>query len=72
MLEHQLNASIVAAQVVERAAGHGTPAIDDGDVIRDLIDVGNLVRGKEDGHRLVGDMRDERLQHLLGDGGVKP
>src|SRR5438874_11603864 len=37
LVEHQLDAAIVAPQLVERTAYDGSAAIDDGDMVRDLI-----------------------------------
>ncbi len=35
-------------------------------LIGDLLDLRDLMRGEEHGHLLARDVRDERLQHLLG------
>ena len=54
------------AQVVERTGHHGAAAIDDRDVVGNLLDLGDLVRGEEHGHLLAGHVGDQRLQDLLG------
>ena len=35
-------------------------------MVGDLVHFGDLVRGEEHGHLLAGDVRDQRLQDLLG------
>src|SRR4051812_2182284 len=52
-VEHELHALEALAQIVERAADDGAAAIDDRDSIGNLLDLGNLVRGEEDGHPLA-------------------
>ena len=71
-VEDDLDATEPRAQVVERAADHDGAAIDDGDAIGNLLDVGELMRREKHGHPLAADVRHERLQDLFGDGGIEP
>src|SRR6185436_12224522 len=43
-VEHELNPPVAFAQIVERAGHHRTAAIDDRDVIGNLLNLGDLVR----------------------------
>jgi hypothetical protein len=57
---------ILHAQIVERAGNDRLAAIDDRDVIGDLLDFGELMRREEHRRSFGGDVADERLQHFFG------
>ena len=65
-VEHQVDAAELLPKIVERTGHHRAAAIDDGDVIGDLVHLGDLMRGEEHGHLPVGHMGHERLENLLG------
>src|SRR5262245_1099439 len=62
----ELHSAETLPQVVERAADDRAAAVDDPDVVRDLIDFRDLMGREEYRHAAIGDMADQRLQHLLG------
>src|SRR5438093_1078315 len=46
-IEHELDTAEILPQLVERPRDHRAATIDDGDVVGDLVDFGDLVRGEE-------------------------
>ena len=53
-LKYNLEPLVLHLQIIERAGDNGFAAIDDGDVIGDLLDFAQLMRGEEDGRPLGG------------------
>jgi hypothetical protein len=64
-LNTKLHAAILSAQIVECPGHDRASGVDDGDVIRDLVDVGEMVRREEHGQLFRRDVRDDRLQHFF-------
>ena len=70
--EHQFDPAIGFAQVVEGAFENCASPVDDHHVIGDLLDFSDLVGGEKHRRAFVGDVADQRLQHLLGRHRIKP
>src|SRR5262249_8739882 len=64
--EDELHSAETLPQIVERAADDRAAVVDDPDMVRDLIDFRDLMGGEAHRHAAIGDMADQRLQHLLG------
>src|SRR4051794_24785291 len=55
-------ALVLRFEVVENAADNGAAAVDNRDAVGNLLDLGQLVRGEEDGGAVCGRQRDQFAQ----------
>ena len=69
--EYDLHAAVTRAQIVERRVEERSAAVDDRDVVRDLLDVGELVRRQQRRHAVARHAPDEQLEKLFGRDGIE-